>query len=99
MQTQIPYLQVSDVSNHVGEQGIAGNIEGNTQPHVSRPLVQLARQLPIGNIELTEAVAGRQGHLINVRHIPGTHDDASVIRVVPYGVNYLQHKSTIIFAQ
>lgn len=48
--------------DHVGEQGVAGNIEGHTQAHVSRPLVQLAGQLPIHHVELAEGVAWGEGH-------------------------------------
>ena len=42
----------SDVSNHVGEQSIAGNVEWDTQAHIARSLVQLARDLSISHIEL-----------------------------------------------
>lgn len=80
------------MGNHVGEQGIAGNVEGNTEAHVGRSLVELARQLPIGHIELAEAVAGWQGHFVDVSRIPRTHDDASVIWVILDGVNYLKQR-------
>ena len=56
------HLQVRDVCDHVGEQGVAGNVEGHTQAHVSRPLVQLAGQLPIHHVELAEGVAWGEGH-------------------------------------
>lgn len=55
-------LQSSYVSYHHGEQSVAGNVEGNSQPHICRPLIQLTRQLPIGHIELYETMAGWQGH-------------------------------------
>jgi hypothetical protein len=48
--------------NHVGEQSIAGNVEGHAQTHISWPLVKLARQFPIHHIELTEGMARRQCH-------------------------------------
>ena len=54
---EVTWLQVRDVCDHVGEQGVAGNVEGHTQAHVSRPLVQLAGQLPIHHVELAEGVA------------------------------------------
>ena len=59
---EVTWLQVRDVCDHVGEQGVAGNVEGHTQAHVSRPLVQLAGQLPIHHVELAEGVAWGEGH-------------------------------------
>lgn len=35
------HLEPSNVGHHTGEEGIAGDVEGNTQTHVSGPLVQL----------------------------------------------------------
>lgn len=60
------HLQAGDMRNHVGEQGIAGNVEGHTQAHVSRPLVQLAGQLAVHYVELAEGMAWGQGHLRKV---------------------------------
>ena len=41
-------------------------------------LVELAGEFPGGHVELDEAVAGRQGHLVQVRGVPGAHDDPPV---------------------
>lgn len=91
------YLEVGDVGNHVCKQGVTGYVEGHTKAHVCRPLVQLAWQLPIGHIELAEAVAGWEGHFVDVSNIPGTHDDASVIWVVLDGVNDLKQKGKTFY--
>lgn len=56
------HLQAGDVRNHVGEQGVAGDVEGHAQAHVSRPLVQLAGQLAVPHVELAEGMARRKGH-------------------------------------
>lgn len=86
---KITWLQAGDVRDHVGEQGIAGDVEGHAQAHVSRPLVQLAGQLPIHHIELAEGMARGQRHQRKVFGIPGTHDDSSVIRVGFDGIDHL----------
>lgn len=39
--------QTRDVRNHVGEQGVAGNVEGHAQAHVAGALVQLAVQVAL----------------------------------------------------
>ena len=41
-------------------------------------LVELAGEFPGGHVELDEAVAGRQRHLVQVRGVPGAHDDPPV---------------------
>merc|ERR550519_360284 len=71
--------EITDVSDHHGEEGVAGDVEGNPQAQVCRPLVELAGQLPVSNIELDQAVTGRQGHLVQVRGVPGAHDDPPVV--------------------
>merc|ERR1719495_1477234 len=75
------------MSQHDCEQGIAGDVEGNSKAHVRRALVQLAGKLSIGAIELDQAMAGRQGHLVQVCWVPGAHEDATVVRLCPDQVN------------
>jgi len=57
-------LKPHDVRNHVGEQGVAGDVEGNAQEIVARALVQLARQLAVRDVELEQRVARAQSHLV-----------------------------------
>lgn len=59
----LPHLESCDVGDHVGEEGVAGDVEGHSQAHVPRALVQLARQLPINDIELAQGMAGGQHHV------------------------------------
>ena len=49
---KVARTKTSDVSQHDCEQGIAGDVEGHSEAHVCRALVQLARKLSIGAIEL-----------------------------------------------
>lgn len=56
---KVPGLQISDVRNHVRQQGVAGDVEGHAETHVGRALVHLAGEVPVGDVELDEAVARR----------------------------------------
>lgn len=56
----------SHLCNHVGEQCVAGNVEGHAQANVCTALIQLARQLPVAHVELggnttRHAAAGTAG--------------------------------------
>lgn len=53
------HLQASDVRDHVGEQGVAGDVEGHPQAHVCWPLIQLARELTVHHVELAKGMARR----------------------------------------
>jgi len=70
-------FQIALLRHHVGQQRVAGDVEGHAQEHVSTALVQLARKPPICHVELEERVARLQLHLRQVGHVPGRHDDAS----------------------
>lgn len=67
-------LEISDLGQEKGEQGIAGNIEGDPETHIGTPLVQETRQLVILNVELGKDVARGQRHLAQIGGIPGAHD-------------------------
>ena len=79
---EIAELQIADLGNHVGEQGVAGNVERNPQKCIATALVELAAQLAVGDIELEQTVAGRQGHLIDERRIPCAHDVATTVGIL-----------------
>jgi len=79
---EFSWLQAGDLGHHQGEQRIAGDIEGDAEEDVTAALVELAGKATAGNIELEEAVAGGQGHLLDFVHFPGADDDAAGIRVV-----------------
>ena len=36
----------------MGEESVAGDVEGNAEAHVARALVQLARKFAVRNVEL-----------------------------------------------
>lgn len=57
-----PHLESCDMCNHVGQKCIAGDVEGHPEAHITRALVQLARQLAVTHVELAQSVAGWQSH-------------------------------------
>ena len=63
------------------EQRIAGDVERHAEEDVGAALVELARQLAVGHIELEERVAGGQLHARDVGHVPGRHDQPARIGV------------------
>ena len=79
---KVPGLEPSHVGDHVGEEGVGGDVEGHAEAHVGRALVELAGELAVGgDVELDEAVAGGQGHLGDVDGVPGAHQHPAVVRV------------------
>ena len=61
--------------------GMNRNILAGKQKYVSAALVELAAELAVGHVELEEGVAGHQGHLVQVGHVPGADDDAAAVGV------------------
>lgn len=74
-----PRLEPGHPGHHVREQSITGDVEWDTQKDIRRALVQLTRQVSLGNIELEQAMARRQRHAINIRGVPcGDHQPAGI---------------------
>ena len=69
------------LGQHAGQQRVGGDVERHAQEHVRGPLVQLAGQLAVGDVELEERVAGRQRHVLELGHVPGRDDVPAGIRV------------------
>jgi len=85
---EVAHIEVALLRHHVGEQGIAGNVERHTQEDVSAALVQLAAELGFfawvlcgGHVKLEERMAGHQCHLVELGHVPSAHDDAAAVGV------------------
>ena len=72
---ELAHLQVALLRQHVGEQCVAGDVEGHAQEHVAASLVQLAGQLAVHDVELEQCVARLQRHVRQVGRVPGRDDD------------------------
>ena len=86
---EVSRLEVADLRDHHREQGVRRDVEWHAEEGVGRPLVELAAQAAILHMELEQAMARGQGHLLDEGGIPGTHDVAPAVRVVLDSVDEL----------
>ena len=49
---EVTHVQVTLLRHHVGQQGVAGDVEGHAQEDVGTALVELAAQLAVRDVEL-----------------------------------------------
>lgn len=54
---ELPHLEVADLGDEVGEQGVRGDVEGHAEEDVGAALVQLAGQRAVRDVELEQGVA------------------------------------------
>src|SRR5262245_57212326 len=74
-------LQAGHLCDHEGEQRVGGDIERHAEKDVGRALVELAGEPPLSHVELEEAVARRQSHLVDVGRVPSGDDQAAGIGI------------------
>ena len=81
---EVACFQPADLGDHDGEQRVAGDVEGDSEEEIGAALVELAGKFAaLGiDVELEEAVAGRQGHEVKLAGIPGADHEASAGGVV-----------------
>ena len=75
-------LQARLLGEHVGQQRVAGDVEGHAQEHVGAALIELAGELPISHVQLEQQVAGWQGHVLQLGDVPRADDVPAGIRVL-----------------
>ena len=85
---EVAQVQVALLRHHVGEQGVAGDVERHAQENVGAALVKLAAQAAFatrgcggGDVKLEKCVAGHERHLVEFGHVPGADDDAAAVGV------------------
>src|SRR5690349_3647539 len=78
---ELAHVEITLLRDHVSEQRIRGDIERDAEENVRAALVELTTQAFVRHIELEEGMAGHELHLVELAHVPGTHDDASGIRI------------------
>jgi len=52
-------LKPRNLRHHQSEQGVRRDVERNPQEEIGAALVELAREAPVGDVELEQRVAGR----------------------------------------
>ena len=86
-------LQVAEAGDHVGQQRVAGDVEGYTQEHVGTPLIHLARQLAVRDVELEERVARFEPHVGQLGDVPGADHHSTRVRV---GLDRVDHLGDLV---
>src|SRR5437762_5691134 len=79
---ELASFEAADMSDHVGEQRIGCDVERNTDEYVAGTLIELAGQFAVGDIELEQAMAGRERHPVDIGGVPRGDDEAARIRSV-----------------
>ena len=82
-------LQPRHLRHHHGQQRVGGDVERHAEEDVGGALIELAGQPAPGDIELEQAMARRQRHLVDVGRIPGGDDQAARIRIAPDHVHHV----------
>src|SRR5262249_40034940 len=59
------------------------DVEWYAEEDVGGPLIELAGEPPLGDVELEQAVARGQRHPFDVGRVPGGDDEAARIRIAP----------------
>src|SRR3954447_14439173 len=88
---EVARLQPGHLRHHHRKQSIRCDVERHPEKYIARALIELARQFAVGHIELEQAVARRQRHLVDVRRIPCTDDQAARNRVAPDHVDHVRY--------
>src|SRR3546814_16908990 len=70
-------FQPALVGEHVGEECVAGDVEGDAEEDVGAALVKLEVELAGRDLRLEQAMAGGEGHAVQLRRIPGGDDLAA----------------------
>mmetsp|Transcript_48018 Transcript_48018/g.102108 ORF Transcript_48018/g.102108 Transcript_48018/m.102108 type:complete len:208 (-) Transcript_48018:1159-1782(-) len=81
---EVPWLPSSDLGDHVGEEGIGRDVEGDAESHVRGALVHLAGELILlcVDVKLAKHVTGRQGHLVQIARVPRAHHNPPILGIV-----------------
>ena len=84
---EVTGLVAGHLGHHHGQQGVGGDVERHAQKDVGAALVKLAGELAVGDVKLEHGVAGRQGHAVDVGHIPGADDVAAGIGIFSQAID------------
>ena len=68
-------LQSADLSHHLQQESIGGDVERHTEEAVGASLIKLKTQTTVSDIELEKRVAWRQIHIREIGDIPCADND------------------------
>ena len=84
------------LGNHQGEQGIGGDVKGNTQENICATLIKLTGQGAVIHVELEEGMAGGKGHFVDLTRVPGADDHAPRVGV---GLDLFHYAGNLVYGR
>ena len=82
-------LEAADLSHHLGEQRIGGNIERDAKENICAALIELTVEFSVSHVELEKGMAGHQGHFIKFTYVPSRDNNSTAVWIVLDHVNGL----------
>src|SRR3954467_3580259 len=86
---EVADVEVALLRKHVREERVARDVERDAQEDISAALVELAAETGASallarrpDVELEERMAGHEGHLLKIGHVPGADDDAARVGII-----------------
>ena len=79
---ELTWFQTANLGDHHGQEGIGSDIERDAEEGIRAALVELARQFPVSDIKLEQAMARRKSHLVDLSGIPCGDEDPAGIGIV-----------------
>ena len=79
---EVTHLEIALLRHHVREQRIAGDVKWHAQEDVATALIELAGELAVCHVELKEAVARRQSHLVDFGRVPCDNQVTAAVGVL-----------------
>jgi hypothetical protein len=87
---EFPRPEAAHLGDHHGEQRVGGDVERHAEEDVGAPLVEVAREAPVGDVELEEHVARLERHPRQVGHVPGADDEPPRVRIASQRVEHVR---------
>ncbi len=78
---ELPSLKPAFVGDQMGQQRVARDVERHAEKDVGRALIELAREPAAIDVELEQAMAGRELHALDLGDVPGRDDEAARVGV------------------
>src|SRR5579883_3170685 len=67
---EFPRVEAALLREHVGEQRIAGYVEGHAEEHVGATLIELTGKPAVRHVELKKGMARHEVHLLELSDVP-----------------------------
>ena len=86
---EFAHFEARHLRHHLQQQGVRCDVERHAEERVSRALVELQREFAVSHVELEQAVARRQRHVVHLSRVPCRHNHASRVGMVAQLVEHV----------